>query len=189
MAIKQKRITYVPAVVFVILFYLSGAIIFHMNHTDKGDTIKIAILQENIKAETRWNESNGDLIAEIFNLSRQAASNNPDIIIWSETAVPWTYRTDDDLFDSVLRITEQTNTFHILGILTESKSYPDKVFNSAYCINSKGKITSRYDKINLLSFIESPLISEDFKIPFLSEGVYLNILKGASFRSINYRLW
>ena len=130
MAIKQKRITYaIPAVVFVILFYLSGAIIFHMKHTDGGDTIKIAILQENIEAETRWNESNGDLIAEsFFNLSRQAASNNPDIIIWSETAVPWTYRTDDDLFDSVLRITEQTNAFHVLGILTESESYPDKVY-------------------------------------------------------------
>ena len=187
LAIKNKKRNYfVFGFTIIILFYMSGFAIYTLNDNTEGEKIKAAIIQENIKAETRWDESNGDALAKrFFDLNREAASWNPDLIIWSETALPWTFRADDDLVKIVLEITKHTQAGHILGILSESEKYPDKVYNSAYYIQPDGAISSRYDKVNLLSFIESPLISEDFKIPFLSEGMFSNILKGSSYKPLS----
>jgi apolipoprotein N-acyltransferase len=88
----------------------------------------------------------------------------------------------------VLEITKKAQVSHILGILSESKKHTGKVYNSAYYIQPDGTVSARYDKVNLLSFIESPLISKDLKVPFLSEGMYSNIFKGSSYTPLNTNL-
>jgi apolipoprotein N-acyltransferase len=186
LAIKNKKISYsIFGFGVLVLFYISGVVIYNLNDNTDGKKIKVAIIQENIQAETRWDESNGDALAKkFFDLNREAASHNPDLIVWSETALPWTFHSDDDLVKIVLEITNKAQATHILGILTESKRHPDKVYNSAYYIEPDGTVSSRYDKVNLLSFIESPLINKDFKVPFLSEGIFSNILKGSSYKPL-----
>lgn len=178
--LKKKYSTALIGLGLVLLFYGFGLVHTHLNEKEIVRPVNIAILQENLKAETKWQESTGDSLANIyFHLNRQAAQMNPDIIVWSETALPWTFRTDDDLLTRVLKITYPANAGHILGILSEADDDPSKVYNSAYYIEPDGKVTSRYDKVDLLSFIEKPLLDPSFRVPFLSEGIHHNALAGS----------
>ena len=169
----------------VLLFYGFGFIASNPSN-EKSKPVKIAILQENMKAETKWQASTGDSLAAIyFNLNRQAVKKHPDIILWSETALPWTFRTDDDLLHMILQITYESKAGHILGSLSEAEGDPGKVYNSAYYIEPDGRVTSRYDKVDLLSFIEKPLLSPSLRVPFLSQGVHNNVLAGSDIRLLN----
>ena len=164
----------------IIVFYLAGFVLLELNSSQGTNEIKVAILQENIKAETRWQESTGDSLANVFfKLNEEAAKSNPDLIVWSESALPWTFTPDDDLIRMALEITKPSNAGHIIGILSEAGNNPGKVYNSVYYFEPDGRATSRYDKMGLLSFLEKPFLNPSFKIPFLSEGVYNNVLEGS----------
>ena len=88
--------------------------------------------------------------------------------LWSESAIPWTYRKDDDLIKAILNITDPARITHVMGINTAYKE--NIVFNSAYCILPGGEVAGRYDKQHLLSFIEKPL--NGLMLPFFSSKGY-----------------
>ena len=166
---KQYIKLIIPAAVIAI-YFLSGYIILKNfeNNLQPGKSVNIAILSENIAPEIKWNENTGNALAErLMNMSRQAIDLRPDIALWSESAIPWTYRKDDDLVNAIVKITKPQNITHLLGINTEANG-SDIVYNSAYCITPDGHVTGRYDKQVLLSLIEKPLGGE--VIPFMSSG-------------------
>ncbi len=170
----------------IILFFFAGYILLSFDSGEETKTIKVAILQENIKAETRWHESNGDSLANVFfDLNKKASALNPELIVWSETALPWTFSVKDDLIRMALEITRKTNAGHIIGILSKAQYQQGKVYNSVYYFEPDGRATARYDKTELLSFIEKPLLNPSLKVPFLSEGVYNNTLEGNIIKVIN----
>ena len=188
-AIKYFKIKYgFYAFIIIVLFYFSGFVIFNLFDSSAGKEIKVAIIQENLKAETRWNESTGDKLArDLIDLNYEAANYNPDLIVWSETVIPWTYLPNDDLINIALDITKESNPEHIIGILSKAETDTTKLYNSAYLINSDGVAVSRYDKINLLSFLERPLLSKDLKVPFLSESNYTNLIQGSNHQPLKGR--
>jgi apolipoprotein N-acyltransferase len=132
--------------------------------------VKIAILNENIKPEIKWDDKNGNkLVASLLRLDSIAAAQHPDIILWSESAVPWTYRPNDDLVKELLRISASSKPTHLLGINTDYEN--NKVYNSVYSIAPNGAVEGRYDKRYLLSFIESSFAG--FSFPFFSSGGFM----------------
>jgi apolipoprotein N-acyltransferase len=143
---------------------------------------KVVIISENIKAETRWSDKTGDSLAAIFfRLNSKAASLKPDLIVWSESALPWTFSYDDALIHKALSITYESKASHLVGMLTESTSEKGKVYNSAYSIDYDGKVTSRYDKKELLKFLEEPLFENSavsVMLPFFANTGYKNALRG-----------
>ena len=189
LAIKHSKLKYgIYALAIVVLFYFSGFVIFNMFDSSAGKKIKVAILQENLKAHIRWNESNGDRLAqELIDLNYEAANYNPDLIVWSETVIPWPYLPNDDLINIAVDITKKSNPEHIIGILTKVETDTTKLYNSAYLINSDGVAVSRYDKVNLLSFLERPFLSKDLKVPFLSESNYTNLIQGSNHQPLKGR--
>ncbi|MEW6061493.1 MAG: apolipoprotein N-acyltransferase [Bacteroidota bacterium] len=175
-ALKEKR----KNVVFVgtgtlIGFHIIGYVLFVNVQHSSGSTVNVAILQENIDANSRWDNTFVDSLAHTFlTLNGQAAEKNPQLIIWSETAIPWTFRTDDDLLNEALRITYKTKATHLVGMLTPVDN-AGNVYNSLYCIEKDGKVTGRYDKQNLLSFLEKPFVR--WQLP-LEQSRYSNVQEG-----------
>lgn len=159
---------YIP--VTVIVAYLLAGFFLLQNFEKKSNSNKpftVAILAENIAPEMKWDANTGNfLVQKLLDLNHTAAALKPNIILWSESAIPWTYKKDDDLVNEILLITAPAKTTHILGINTEYKD--NVVFNSAYCILPNGEVSSRYDKQYLLSFIEKPL--SGVLMPFFSSG-------------------
>lgn len=163
---KQWKELLIPmAVIFI--YIVCGYLIysnFNSNLTD-NKSIKVAVLDENIPPDIKWNDANGNMLVQrLLDLNKEAVMEKPDIILWSESAIPWTYRKDDDLVNEILKESAPSNATHILGMNTEVEG--NTVNNSAYCILPDRNVAGRYDKQFLLSLIEKPIGS--LNIPFFS---------------------
>ncbi|MFA6548759.1 MAG: apolipoprotein N-acyltransferase, partial [Candidatus Margulisiibacteriota bacterium] len=84
-------------------------------------------------------------------LSRQAAGNKPDVIIWPETAV-FSYMVQDPLlFPRLRQLAKDAGCWILCGTpyLQDGKAY-----NSVIALSPSGEIVSRYDKEHLVPFGE-----------------------------------
>jgi apolipoprotein N-acyltransferase len=159
--------------VAVLFFYLlCGYVIFENfnSGSTKNTTVRVAVLAENILPDIKWDDTNGNMLVQrLLDLNKAAAAQKPDIILWSESAIPWTFRKDDDLVKEILKESQASGATHILGMNTEVEN--NVVHNSAYCLLPNGDVAGRYDKQFLLSFIEKPL--SGMSIPFFSSKGFL----------------
>jgi apolipoprotein N-acyltransferase len=169
--IIQKRWLWLLFPAGIIAVYLFAGYLILQNfdkNLKPGKAVNIAILSENIPPEVKWNDNNGNLLAgRLLDMNRTAITLKPDIALWSESALPWTYKKNDDLVDSIIKITKPANITHILGINTEAGN-GNMVYNSAYCLLPDGTVAGRYDKQVLLALIEKPLGGAI--IPFMSSN-------------------
>lgn len=167
---KDWSMLMVPVAV-IALYYAAGFMMYQaLQKEPTGKPIKVAILNANIPAEMKWDDNNGNqLVAGLLDLNQKAAALQPDIALWNESAIPWTYRPDDDLVNEILRLSAPAHMTHILGI--NSDYADDVVYNSVYALLPDGKIAGRYDKRILLAFIEQPL--QGLIFPFLSSGGFV----------------
>jgi apolipoprotein N-acyltransferase len=169
---KQWKQLLIPVAAMIIYLICGYFIYSNFNSQYNNKSIKVAVLDENIPPDIKWNDANGNMLVQrLLDLNKQAVAQKPDIILWSESAIPWTYRKDDDLVNEILKESAPSNATHILGMNTEVEN--NTVNNSAYCILPGGNVAGRYDKQFLLSLIEKPIGSLD--IPFFSsKGFYVN---------------
>jgi apolipoprotein N-acyltransferase len=124
--------------------------------TDSKNTIKAVVLNGNIDSMIKWQnkEKVGDYIAQTYlDLNKKAVSENPNLIIWTETAIPWPMEPGDDLIEASLNITQPSGAYHIIGMPSYAKD--NKVLDSAFFITPDGLVTGEYDKQNLIDFVES----------------------------------
>lgn len=183
-SLEKKTFKYAGlGIIIFIAFNLTGFIMKIQKETKTGHPIQVSILQENIDARTRWNEATGDSLANVFlSLCDQASKQDPDLIVWSETAIPWTFRVDDHLIQKALEITHPTNAGHIIGIVSETERNPENAYNSVFYFHPDGRTTERYDKTLLLSFLEAPLFDWMFfkllKLPIYRAGLNKNLVPG-----------
>jgi len=167
---KLWRKLYIPVAV-VTAYLVTGFLIFKNFETraPQGKAFNVAILSENFLPDNEWDDANGNLrVHKLLDLNREIVSEKPDATLWSESAIPWTYRKDDDLIKAIFKITDPARITHIIGINTAYKE--NQVFNSAYCMLPGAIVTGRYDKQHLLSFIEKPL--NGWLLPFFSSKGY-----------------
>lgn len=146
----------------------------HSSHTSHYPSLSLAILQQNIPPEVQWDESNGNaLVNQLLQQERHCIAQHPNLILWSESVIPWTYSPNDDLVKELLRNSDAANISHILGMNTAVAN--DEVCNSAYCLLPGGKLAGRYDKRTPLLFIEQ--CWQGLLLPFISANGY-SVLPG-----------
>ena len=168
---QQYKRLFIPALAIIAYLFAGYTIEQSFNQSVSSQkSFTAAILAENIPPEMKWDDNNGNMLAQrLLNLNHEAAQLKPDIILWSESAIPWTYRKDDDLVNEVLKITAPAHATHIMGINTEHTA--NEVYNSAYCLLPNGDVAGRYDKQYLLSLIENPI--NGIIIPFFSSSGFI----------------
>jgi len=168
---KAWKKVFIPVAVILLYMFCGYAILQNFNNNvQQNHAVKIALLAENIPPDIKWDDANGNILVQrLLDLNKAAAAQKPDIILWSESAIPWTYRKDDDLVNEIIKESAPANATHILGINTEVEK--NIVNNSAYCISPNGNVTGRYDKQFLLTFIEKPF--SGINIPFFSNKGFL----------------
>ena len=168
---KEYKSLLIP-VAMVLLYQLSGYLILGTFNKIpiNSKPFKVAVLAENIAPDIKWDDNNGNaLVQRLLDLNQSATALKPDMILWSESAIPWTYSKDDDLVKEVLNITRPAKAQHILGINTAYKA--NQVFNSVYSILPDGSVMGRYDKQYLLTLIEKPL--NGLLLPFFSSKGFI----------------
>jgi apolipoprotein N-acyltransferase len=144
------------------------------NNAPQQPGFKLAILQPNIPPDIQWDPSNGNaLVQQLLQEERKCIAQHPDLILWSESAIPWTYSPNDDLLRELLHNSDSAKISHILGMNTAIAE--DVVGNSAYSLLPGGKLAGRYDKATPLLFIEQPW--QGWLLPFFSANGY-SVLPG-----------
>lgn len=153
---KKKLLPAVPGAGTVLICLVYGLITLNRGSEDREDsTLKVAVLQGNIPSEVKWDEKKGELIAERYlSLARLANRFNPELIVWTETAIPWPLAEGDDLVGEVLTVTRKSRAHHLIGNPVPAE---EGFFNSVLSVLLDGTVTDRYDKIRLLSLVEEPL--------------------------------
>ena len=168
---KKYKQLFIPAIAIIAYLFIGYVIEQSFDNTVASHKpFTVAILAENIPPEIKWDDNNGNVLAQrLLHLNREAAQLQPAVILWSESAIPWTYRKDDDLVNEVLKTTAASGAIHIMGINTERTA--TEVYNSAYCLLPNGIVAGRYDKQYLLSLIENPV--HGIIIPFFSSRGFI----------------
>lgn len=188
LAIKDRKIKHLLfAILTLTATHIYGFIVVnHINKTSQPGKFKAAVITENIKPEQRWADDSGQATDEIFyKLNAEASKGKPNLIIWSESAVPWAFQTNNSFLINALQITYPTQAFHLMGLMIPNPEDTTMATNSAAFFAPDGAMKARYDKQELLKFLERPFFTSSWKLPFLTEGLMNNLYATKDSKPLN----
>lgn len=140
--------------IFGNLFY--GQYVLGKDHVVQEQTA--AIIQANIKPDRKWDvkfiERN---IEQHEKLSRLALGEEPDLIIWPETAVACflLHPARESLLKRIESFAADIQTPLLIGTQDIKVDANGKAaFNSAILISKEGNVVRKYDKMKLVPFVE-----------------------------------
>lgn len=149
---------------------------FALNEEDIASGIKLSVVQGNIPQEKKWDPLYIDYIMKRYEmLTKEAAKDKGDLIVWPETAVPG-YLDEKDINLWLRRIIKDTGISLFLGAVTYEAEFTegrDLFFNSAVLFSPRGDLAGRYDKIHLVPFGEYVPFEKYF--PFIRNFVNVEI--------------
>ncbi len=133
----------------------------------------ISVIQGNVDQAVKWDPAfQIETINKYVGLSRQAATEKPDLIVWPETATPFYLFApyDRKLTFLVLKGIQSIGSHFLIG----SPSYIREVgrfdhYNSAYLLGPGGLAINKYDKVHLVPYGEYIPLKKWF--PFLGKLV------------------
>ncbi|MFA5893085.1 MAG: apolipoprotein N-acyltransferase [Candidatus Margulisiibacteriota bacterium] len=120
----------------------------------KGD-FRLALIQPGIdfRAEKGYNPDRSLVVLE--DLTKQAAAQKPDLIVWPETVITESIRLNPALARKMYKIVNEAGTYFLIGN-GDIKNVGGRIkhYNSAFLISPKGEVLSQYNKIHPVPFWE-----------------------------------
>lgn len=114
--------------------------------------VKIAAMQPAIEQPLKWERSHTEETLRIYGgLTRAAAAERPDLIVWPETASPTILRQDPALLEALREVAERWQVPLLVGTIDVADTGRPR--NTAFLVTAAG-IAGRYDKIHLVPFGE-----------------------------------
>ncbi|MBU1912516.1 MAG: apolipoprotein N-acyltransferase [Candidatus Omnitrophica bacterium] len=154
---KSFREVIITALVLIAVF---GYGIMRVNERGYGNGVRVSVIQGNIPQELKWDPKAQDMIIEKYiALTKMAALESADLIVWPETSFPGFFEIDEDMTEKILTLVKETKIPILIGVNTEKD---EKYFNSAALISPEGSMTNKYDKIHLVPFGEYVPFSNKF---------------------------
>lgn len=179
---KRKRparlLSYSSIFITAFLFIISliyGNYKLQQTYYNPDNNVKVAVIQGNIPQNLKWDRNFQRKTIDIYKqLSEEAAKENPELVIWPETAAPFFFQEQSAYQKEIYDLARQNNISLLFGSpsFTFIDEYNIKLFNSAWLISPDGKAVSRYDKMHLVPFGEYVPLS---KILFFLEKMVAGI--------------
>lgn len=158
-----KKNSYVVAATFtVLLSYIFGLLAMGLGGGD-DESKKVSIIQANIGTGEKWGgTASADALAEYLELSAYSAdSDEPDIIVWPETAVSVDLGYYESYAEQLESFASDSGCTLIIGAFSKSTDYDDegsrltKTYNSVYAVSPEDGIEeSTVRKKHLVPFGE-----------------------------------
>jgi apolipoprotein N-acyltransferase len=157
--------TLLPLLAILALFSFGFRQIHHAPRPTR--TLKVTFVQPSIPQTLIWDQGSDDeRFRQLIQLSEQALTNKPDLLLWPEAAVPKLLRWDKDTFIAVTNLAASHHVWLIIGaddmeIRTDSSGKEIREFyNSSFLINPEGRLANSYKKRALVIFGEYiPLVT------------------------------
>ncbi len=118
--------------------------------------VKVAVIQGNILQDVKWDPEFIIATTDAYlRLSREAAAQSPDLIVWPETATPFFFQRTMELTRRVEEGIKDGGAFYIIGSPAATEDGDGyHYYNSAYLMTPEGTVANRYDKQHLVPFGE-----------------------------------
>ncbi|MCK8828579.1 apolipoprotein N-acyltransferase [Natroniella acetigena] len=148
LAIKERKFHYaLIGIAIISLIFYQGQL--QLTESDiEGEELAVGLIQPSISQQIKMDPEYQDLIVDrLLDLSNQEIKeNNPDLLIWPETAILRTYDEDKKIpFDFV----EETSLF-FGGFVRDNRGN----LNSSFLADANRDIVTRYSKTKLVPFGE-----------------------------------
>jgi apolipoprotein N-acyltransferase len=121
--------------------------------TPAGDVVRVAVIQPGTSLEEKWDPSQWREIADrVWSLTRSAAARGAGLVLWPESAVPFSIESDPEYRAAVESLARELGVDILLNSVgsLEEGGYT----NSAYLVTPHGLSSARYDKVHLVPFGE-----------------------------------
>lgn len=134
----------------------------HLRHEPAaGRILRITLVQPSIPQTVIWDPRAGDQrFLELLQLTERALSNQTDVLIWPESALPRALRYSTNVFEAVTGLARRHRVWMIVSSddaePRRNAANPDEEdeFNSSFLISPEGRLMERYNKRNLVIFGE-----------------------------------
>src|SRR3989339_35779 len=163
-----KEALSVIAILLVIILTVIGFGRSVLRMQDSRKKISVGIIQGNIDQDLKWFESAWeDILEKHILLTKLAAKENPDLIIWPETSFPGFLILKDDkyqyspngvnfdnnerFYSRVKQLAYDVGIPILFGVVSEENG---KYYNSAVLLSNEGKLIGKYNKLHLVPFGE-----------------------------------
>lgn len=140
---------YPRAIVVLLLPLAFIALPFDSKRTDvPEDAPKVRLVQPNAPQDQKWDPAYVELFYQRL-LTYSAAPGDPDLIVWPETAIPYTLEYAGDLLAEISYAAGGRPV--ALGI---NRAEGNRFYNSLAVIGEGGSVEAIYDKVHLVPFGE-----------------------------------
>ena len=119
-------------------------------------TSHVAVVQGNIDQARKWDPAfQIGTTKKYVALTQEAATRQPDLVVWPETATPFYFSASPKLTRLVTDTVRQAGVHLLVGSPSVQRSGDrNQYFNSAYLVTPQGLAGERYDKVHLVPFGE-----------------------------------
>ena len=136
---------------------------FHQFSQSRAPTraMRITLVQPSIPQTLIWDAKNDEArFRQLLQLSEQALTNETDLLIWPEAAVPRPLRYDEETFQAITGLAARHHVWLIVGSddaePRAGASDPKAMdyYNASFLISPRGELVARYKKRSLVMFGE-----------------------------------
>jgi apolipoprotein N-acyltransferase len=122
----------------------------------EAGTTRVAVVQGNIDQARKWDPAfQIGTTQKYVRLTRAAAADQPDLVVWPETATPFYFGASAKLSRLVTDVVRDTGIHLLVGSPSvEAIAGRQAHYNSAFMVTPDGRATGRYDKVHLVPFGE-----------------------------------
>ncbi|MDD2367209.1 MAG: apolipoprotein N-acyltransferase [Desulfuromonadaceae bacterium] len=120
------------------------------NPQDKS--VRVALIQGNIPQDVKWSpEFRESTIDSYDRLSREAAKNGVDLIVWPESAVPFFFQDETIQAERLRKLARDLKSYLLFGSPAhELRNGKSTFLNSAFMLSPTGETVGRADKLHLV---------------------------------------
>ena len=137
---------------------------------DTVDEITVASAQADVALAVKWVDAHIDSTKIPYqDLTRRAADQGAEFVVWAETSVPKYVRYDQDLLGWMRNVVQESRVWLYAGFPDADRSAEGKVltYNSSGLFSPAGLLEDKYAKYHLLPIGESMPFSR--YLPFLAD--------------------
>lgn len=137
----------------------------------RSPALTVAVIQGNIEQGRKWDpQYQGATLAAYQELSLGVKGQQPDLIVWPETAAPFFFLRERELTARVTDIVRQSGTYLLLGSpALDFGPQGEFFYNRAYLLAPQGEVVGYYDKAHLVPYGEYVPLRRFF--PFIGKMV------------------
>ncbi len=169
--VKYRKQLY-PAISFSILIVLLFLVPYlygrkTLSEPVSSAKIRVALIQGNIDMNVKWNPKYLNYSFEVFtSLSKKAAEEKPDLIIWPETSAPCYLAYEPYYFKWVQTLSDSLNKSIVVGT-DDYKIVGDQqyvFYNAVFWFQPQKGLADRYYKMQLVPFAEKLPLSGKMRV-------------------------